>query len=90
MRKLIVGFCLAAAVTLGAGASVAQTGGTPGTKPPATAMPHDPTSMQAMHDQMKAGMPADRQAKCDEMHASMEGHMAGMGAHMAGAGMMSR
>ena len=90
MRKLMVGLGLAAAVTLGAGASMAQTGGTGGTKPPATAMPHDSESMQAMHDQMKAAMPANLRAKCEEMHASMQGHMTGMDAHMGGAGMMSR
>jgi hypothetical protein len=88
MRKLMVGLGLAAMVTVGAGASVAQTSGTPGTTPPATTMPHDPASMQAMHEQMKDGMPADLRAKCDEMHASMQGHMGNLGAHMAGGGMM--
>jgi hypothetical protein len=85
MRKLLVALGLGAAVTLGAGASIAQTDSSP--RPPAGAtMPHDHASTDAMHGQMRDSMPADMVAACDEMHASMTGHMAGMsgmvGQHM--------
>jgi hypothetical protein len=98
MRKVFVTLGVAGAMALGlAGASVAQTSTTP--NPPATAMPHDQATMDAMHAQMRDRLPADVQAKHDEMHAQMSGMMSGgmmpggmmsghMGNHMGPGGMM--
>ena len=83
MRKLLVALGLSGAVTLGAGAAIAQNDTTP--RPPAgITMPHDQASMDAMPARMRDSMPADMVAQCDEMHAAMSGQMSGhMGAMSA-------
>jgi|GEM_PF-4033391 hypothetical protein len=89
MRKLLVALGLGAAVTLGAGASIAQNNPTPPGPPPGVTMPHDQAARDAMHAQMRDSMPADLRARCDEMHAAMAGTDMGamMGGHTGG-GMM--
>lgn len=79
MRKLLVALGLGAAVTLGAGAAIAQDDGTP--RPPAgITMPARP-GLDGRDAHPDAGHDARRVAQCDEMHAAMSGHMSG---HMGG------
>ena len=72
MRKLLVALVVIGAlvVGVGVGVGVAQTGThAPTTSTPPVTMPHDQAGMDAMHAQMRAQMPAEMQAQCDEMHA---------------------
>lgn len=86
MRKLLVALGLGAAVTLGAGASIAQSNPTAPGPPPGVTMPHDQAGRDAMHAQMRESMPAGLREQCDQMHAAMAGSDMGAmrGAHMAG------
>ncbi|HET7489740.1 MAG TPA: hypothetical protein VFJ85_17570 [Acidimicrobiales bacterium] len=77
MRKALAALGVAAALTAGAGAVAYASSGTTGQGTnggmmgPTPMMSMSGAGMDAMHDQMRASMPADVAAACDAAHDSM-------------------